>query len=63
MIVFTNHPHSLPSEEARVPIGLAVSCISTIPKRPIEYMDALLELTEASRMYYSVPNELPKSGT
>jgi hypothetical protein len=62
-IVFTNHPHSLPSEEARAPIGLAVSCISTIPSRPVEHMDALLELTAAARMYYSVPNELPKSGT
>jgi len=63
MIVFTNHPHSLPSEEARAPIGLAVSCISAIPSRPVEHMDALLELTAAARMYYSVPNELPKSGT
>jgi hypothetical protein len=62
MIVFTNHPHSLPSEEARAPIGLAVSCISTIPSRPVEHMDALIELTAAARMYYSVPNELPKSG-
>jgi len=63
IIVFTNHPHSLPAEEACAPRGLALSCISAIPKIPIEHVNALLELHEAARMYYNVPNDLPKSGT
>jgi hypothetical protein len=62
MIAFTNHPHSLPSEEACAPAGLAASCISKIPKVRVEHESALLEIHKAAELYYNVPNELPRSG-
>jgi hypothetical protein len=62
LIIFTNHPHSLPTEDARAPVALAVSCISKIPRRHVDHEGALLELHEAARLYYNVPNELPQSG-
>jgi len=58
MIIFTNHPHSLSSEEGRLPIGFSTSCISMVPSRPPVDPKVLLELQRASLLYYNVPNNL-----
>jgi hypothetical protein len=63
MIVFTNHPHSLATEEGLPPTGFALSCISMVPQRPAVNTSALLELDKAAQLYYNVPNELSISQT